>query len=387
MPGTQDIFQLPFRSITKLDDQALLALDRNFKEIERSLSLSQLVIKRRQTYWDRAENINADGTIDTEKLSDRVVGLTHALQYAVQSVNENVIANNAVRGTHIAAGEVTAEHINVLSLSAISANLGTVTAGDILGVRVRQTTDLGVVLADIYKDTNGGRIKIYDINGLQNVVIGSESGTGDNVGGTFILYNDGDQLTDRRVEAGISTAYDAGIINLRDTNGAARAVVYANSNVGALIGILNSGGSAVTYLRETIGYINSQKIATEAWVTANFGGASNNYLTGVSGSGNGTVTFTREGLSDLTWNAAHTHSGYISDSSIKRGSSTFNGLSGRTITHSLGTYNYSVSITPAASSGIDSDIGTIYVVKSASSISVMNTGTSTMGFDYIIIPH
>jgi hypothetical protein len=34
----------------------------------------------------------------------------------------------------------------------------------------------------------------------------------------------------------------------------------------------------------------------------------NNYLTGVSGSGNGTVTFTRSGLSNLTWDASHTHS-------------------------------------------------------------------------------
>jgi hypothetical protein len=33
----------------------------------------------------------------------------------------------------------------------------------------------------------------------------------------------------------------------------------------------------------------------------------NNFLSGVSGSGNGTVTFTRSGLSNLTWNAAHTH--------------------------------------------------------------------------------
>ena len=33
----------------------------------------------------------------------------------------------------------------------------------------------------------------------------------------------------------------------------------------------------------------------------------NYYLTGVSGSGNGTVTFTRNGLTDLTWDASHTH--------------------------------------------------------------------------------
>lgn len=34
----------------------------------------------------------------------------------------------------------------------------------------------------------------------------------------------------------------------------------------------------------------------------------NNYVTGVSGSGNGTITFTRNGLSDLTFNSSHTHS-------------------------------------------------------------------------------
>ena len=36
----------------------------------------------------------------------------------------------------------------------------------------------------------------------------------------------------------------------------------------------------------------------------------NYYLTGVSGSGNGTVTFTRQGLGSLTWDASHTHSEY-----------------------------------------------------------------------------
>jgi hypothetical protein len=33
----------------------------------------------------------------------------------------------------------------------------------------------------------------------------------------------------------------------------------------------------------------------------------NNYLSGVSGSGNGTVTFSRSGLSSLTWDASHSH--------------------------------------------------------------------------------
>ena len=56
-------------------------------------------------------------------------------------------------------------------------------------------------------------------------------------------------------------------------------------------------------------------------------GYTNNYLTGISGSGNGVVTFTRSGLSNLTWNASHTHSGYLTShqktfSKIKIGTQT-----------------------------------------------------------------
>jgi hypothetical protein len=43
------------------------------------------------------------------------------------------------------------------------------------------------------------------------------------------------------------------------------------------------------------------------WQTPPASTDTNNYLTGVSGSGNGTVTFTRSGLGDLTWDSSHTH--------------------------------------------------------------------------------
>ena len=43
----------------------------------------------------------------------------------------------------------------------------------------------------------------------------------------------------------------------------------------------------------------------------------NNYLTGVSGSGDGTVTFTRSGLSNLTWDASHTHSEYLTNTTTQ----------------------------------------------------------------------
>ena len=42
-------------------------------------------------------------------------------------------------------------------------------------------------------------------------------------------------------------------------------------------------------------------------VTINSVPTDNFYLSGVSGNANGTVTFTRSGLTDITWNASHTH--------------------------------------------------------------------------------
>jgi hypothetical protein len=55
---------------------------------------------------------------------------------------------------------------------------------------------------------------------------------------------------------------------------------------------------------------NNKQVATREWVGQQgfrTDADTNNYLTGVSGSGNGTVTFTRQGLGNLTWDAAHTH--------------------------------------------------------------------------------
>ena len=53
----------------------------------------------------------------------------------------------------------------------------------------------------------------------------------------------------------------------------------------------------------------SGTLATQEWVSAN---DANNYLTGVSGSANGTMTFTRQGLSSITFDSTHTHSNYVS---------------------------------------------------------------------------
>ena len=126
--------------------------------------------------------------------------------------------------------------------------------------------NLANTLAEIYKDTEGGKLSIYDNSGGLNVKVGVEGGDGDNVGGTLGLYNDGSN--NLRVALGISSAQDSGIINLLDSNGGIRASIKADDVTnGPTFLLVDGSGSVVTYFTTISGYINSQKIATEAWVT------------------------------------------------------------------------------------------------------------------------
>ena len=152
--------------------------------------------------------------------------------------------------------------------------------GNIVHDGKQQTTSDGQILIENYKNINGGLTQIFDNNGNLNAKVGCENGTGANKGGTLILYNDNLYLP--RVELGISTDYGAGVINLKDNNGVARIAIYADSNVGNGIFVLNSSGSVRSYLTETSGKINNSEIATtdmlpdlsgyatQSWVTANF---------------------------------------------------------------------------------------------------------------------
>lgn len=63
------------------------------------------------------------------------------------------------------------------------------------------------------------------------------------------------------------------------------------------------------------GYLTSSDIAdmaTKTWVNGRGFVTANNYLTAVTGSANGTMTFAREGLSSITFYSRHTHSNYVS---------------------------------------------------------------------------
>lgn len=63
-----------------------------------------------------------------------------------------------------------------------------------------------------------------------------------------------------------------------------------------------------------------------------------------------------------------------------QGESTFNGTSGRTITHNLGHTNYIVNIVPLQDTG--GDLGDVYISKAANAFAVYNTGGFTGSFRY-----
>lgn len=198
MAGEQDVVQLPFK-VTEINEDMLVALHRNFKEIERHLSFLQMQVKfatgggvgslkDAAKIWDRAGVITEDGTF----LTDRLEGLIQELQIADAAISElkikdlavnsaklaenavlmekiadgavdtDKLAANAVIAEKINAGavtsekinagavtaekigarEVTAEKMNVDKLSAISSNMGHITAGTIAAGAVTVGSDV-----------------------------------------------------------------------------------------------------------------------------------------------------------------------------------------------------------------------------------------------------
>lgn len=133
------------------------------------------------------------------------------------SVGRNVelgIAQDETGVVTIINGTVTADYINALQVTAR-----------------RLTTVLnGYVLADLYKDSYGGILELYDEYENLNVKIGVESGTGDNVGGTLVLYNDSSGKP--RVELGISLNYGGAVANFKNNSGYVTAAIYGSSNYG-----------------------------------------------------------------------------------------------------------------------------------------------------------
>lgn len=109
--------KLPFR-VRNFSEQMLSKINRNFDEIEMWLTRLQLYMSQsgyealrkvteNSEVWDRASNINPDGTFPTDKLSDQFVGLNHTLQLVDEAVTSAKIAVGAIKTLHIEAGAIT----------------------------------------------------------------------------------------------------------------------------------------------------------------------------------------------------------------------------------------------------------------------------------------
>jgi hypothetical protein len=163
-------------------------------------------------------------------------------------------ASDIVGGTiNIGDGTFTVDNAGNLAMTKGSINLGngvftvdnagnlTATSADING-RLR-TYNGGTLLLDLFKNANGGQIVLNDLSGNLNVKIESESGDGNNIGGTVALYNDGDN----RVSLGTVKATDTGQLQVRDSTG------------------------NLSYINATTGVINGKQIATLPAIRAEAG--------------------------------------------------------------------------------------------------------------------
>lgn len=64
--------------------------------------------------------------------------------------------------------------------------------------------------------------------------------------------------------------------------------------------------------------------------------------------------------------------------------STFNGQTGRTVTHNRGHLNYQVLINPTADPL--GKVGEIWMAKSANTVVIYNSGSARGAFDYTVVP-
>lgn len=148
-----------------------------------------------------------------------------------------------------------------------------ITAGTLKGIKIHQLSDDGKILMEVFKDAFGGVVKIFDNNGLLNAKLGSESGAGNNKGGTLVLYDNvptgADPTNYSRVEAGIIETNGAGTIILRtpDTIGRIRMIADDGSDPNDTVPrITLLGDYSTTWLSSKGGQIANQNIATENFV-------------------------------------------------------------------------------------------------------------------------
>lgn len=144
-------------------------------------------------------------------------------------------------------------------------------------------TYLGKVLLHAFKDTEGGKISVYDNAENLNAKIGVEGTDGQNVGGTIVLYND--SSTKPRAALGTYGMYDSGFIILYGPGNVGRVYATASQNGEGSIFIYDSAGNLKSRLTETIGTVNGETIATQNWVASSLASYISAYLSGYATTG------------------------------------------------------------------------------------------------------
>ena len=214
--------------------------------------------------------ITQDGSIVADYITTGILNANLIKTGLLQSINGETEINMTDGTFNFADDGIIYDGVSLTLGSGTSIISPNIFGGLLQGTAIQQVSG-ATIFAEFTVDANGGILDINDMNGNPNVRIGSETGGGDNVGGTIGLYND--SLASKRVGIGIDSSYDAGIINLSDSADDVKIALYADGTSGAGIFVLNSVGSVRSYLTEIGGKINYDDIATENWVDNNYGGA------------------------------------------------------------------------------------------------------------------
>lgn len=118
------------------------------------------------------------------------------------------------------------------------------------------------LVSKIYQNALGDVFKVFDKKSNLQAKLGSASGTGDNIGGSLILYNNDESKP--RVASGIRDDTDSGAFILYDANGKIRLFLSGEQLDGESgLFLYDENSKCVTAIRESYGYINNQTIVTQ----------------------------------------------------------------------------------------------------------------------------
>ena len=154
-------------------------------------------------------------------------------------------------------GSIVGKFITALTISGEQ-----ITGGTISGVNIQQVNGT-TVLADLYKDINGGKLRINDINGEPNVTIGSKIIPGA-VGGTLALYYGG--TNQWRVGLAVNATTHGGYMQLIDNLNVQRVAMEADnvSTGGPIIGCIGTDGVYKTWMTDQ-GFNGLGKKSAASW--------------------------------------------------------------------------------------------------------------------------